>query len=252
MATAIADTDRYAALLAAKADDRWEIDSAIPWHLPARPPRWLPRRVFVRALSQLYHGEVATAAACTRLAEEIAASQPLASACLRAQADDESRHAEVFARYLDRLGGPAPIDPPLAAALDLAAAPEMPPAAQTIAYNVVLEGEAVQILHAFARYVPCPLLGVIVHRTGRDEARHVAFGKRFVLSAMPAMVAEERNELARRIERIWSTCAPELAAAYAGPFGSWVGSGAAERRWQRHAKALTRLGVPVRYRDLAR
>ncbi len=238
--------DLYAALLAAGAADPWQPDTAIPWEQPVRPPRWLPRRLFVRAVSQLHHGEMATAAVCRQLAAELEPIEPLAAACLRLQTDDETRHADVYRRYLERLGGIAPMDTPLATAIGGAAAAELSPVARTIAFHVVLEGEAVQLLQALARHIPCPLLTAIVQRTSRDEARHVAFGKRYVGAAIANLDDAERRALAEWIERLWAASCAELFAAYAGPFGALAGRSAANRRWSRHAKVLRRLGVPVR------
>ncbi len=236
---------RYLAILAARTHDLWSVDQGIDWELPTRPPRWLPARLFTRALSQLYHGEVATAALCRRLGGELAANEPEASLCLIAQADDEARHADVFARYLARLGDMAPFDPPLEQALSAASALRSTPVAAILAYNLILEGEALQLLQAFAHHIPCPLLAAVVRRTGRDEARHVAFGDAYVKAAVEVISAAEREALIRQIRDLWQECVPALLSTYAGPFGDWIGRGAADRRFARHAPRLARLGLPV-------
>jgi len=188
--------DRALAALAARGRRaQWSADREVDWQLPVRPPRWLTRRAYVSAISQLYHGEVATIRACRRLADEI--SDPAARDCLEVQIADEMRHAGAYAAYLDRLGGVAPIDPAVADAHGEGTTWNGAPAALVVLYHVVLEGEALMLHGDFRRWFRCPLFRDINRRIEVDEARHVAFGRLYLRSRLARMPADQRLDIYR-------------------------------------------------------
>ena len=105
-------------LAASGAAGQWSEEQAIDWRRDARLPLWITEDEARTALSQLFHGEVATGGLCRRLLEAV--EEPAARRCLALQVADEARHAEVYRRYLERLGGIAPVDDTLARALEAA------------------------------------------------------------------------------------------------------------------------------------
>ncbi len=151
---------------------------AIDWSLSPVRPRWATQRAYVEAVSQLLHAERLTRRACSRLAQAL--TEPAAARFIESQARDEARHAAMYARYLARIGDVAPMDEALAASLDSALEWHESVPAMMVAFNVVLEGEAVHLHGAAARAFPCPLLHRIATTVGRDEARHTAFGRLYL------------------------------------------------------------------------
>jgi len=192
-----------ARLLAKARAGQWSLGEKIDWGLGPRLPFWWPRKALAEAVSQLYHGELATAGFCRRLVARL--QDPTAIECLRFQIADEIRHAALYDGYLVRLGGPRAIQPALALAIREVEAWQGPLEGQVLAYHVVLEGEALLLQDAFARLVPCPLLRQINHRILRDEARHVAFGKIFLHQRLPRLDRTLRLEIYRWLSDLWWT-----------------------------------------------
>jgi hypothetical protein len=215
-------TERLVRLAANGRAAQWSAEHDIDWHLDVRPPPWLARDDAAVALSQLYHGEVATARACLAL-----------------QMEDETRHASVYRRYLDRLGGVAAIDPVLAAAWRGSALGTM------VAFHVVVEGEALRIQEGLVRLFRCPLLQQINRRIARDEARHVAFGRLYLGARVAELPSRERREIYRWVKRLWSESATATLRNLQGRGGvarvflqGWLRCG-----WARHARTLAAVGL---------
>ena len=115
-------------------------------------------------------------------------------ACL---AIDEARHAEVFKKYLDRLGGAYPLEAEMMRVIDESLSTTAWDKSYLVGH-VLLEGLSLGTLGYINRNVPDPLLGEILRNVMRDEARHVAYGA----GQLPAMLSElsaaeilERQEL---------------------------------------------------------
>ena len=233
----------FAALAARGRRAQWSADRDVDWQLPVRPPRWLSRRAYVSAISQLYHGEVATVRACRRLADEIA--DPAARDCLEVQIADEMRHANAYAGYLDRLGGVAPVDPAVAEAHDEGMAWQGAPAGLVVLYHVVLEGEALMLHGDFRRWFRCPLFGAINRRIEVDEARHVAFGRLFLRSSLAEMPADQRMDIYRWVCRLWRSGAESAAERYWGwmPAPHRLKQNNLRRRWNEHVETLISVGL---------
>jgi hypothetical protein len=235
--------DRDLARLAAAARRaQWRVDGDVDWDRPAAKPRWLPGRAYVRAVSQLYHGELATAEACRRLLAE--ADDVAARRCLELQIADEGRHAEAYARYLARLGDIAPVDEAVAGALAAFRTWRGPPEGAVVAYHLVLEGEALRVQAEMSRHFPCRLLRDINRRVARDEARHVAFGGIWLGRAAARLSAGARADILRWAEGIWRACAAALlgrpglsALVPRRARDDWL-----NHRWRMRARALARTG----------
>ncbi len=234
--------ERLRRLSANAQSSQWNADDAIEWERGPRLPFWVSRDKARRAVSQLYHGEIATSRVCQSLLRDI--DNDVIRECLRFQLADELRHASVYARYLDRLGGVAPIDPHLQRALSDAQDGPLGEISTILAFHIVVEGEVLRQQEMLARLLPCPLLRQINGLVARDEARHVAFGKIYLKSVLAGQPPDKRAELYAWLHRIWSR-----ATAFAANDRSrrntleraalsWLRGG-----WRHHDNALRRIGV---------
>lgn len=229
--------------LAANArDGQWSAAEAIDWRPAPKLPFWMTREQVRAAVSQLYHGEVATSRMCRALHDAIEPGP--ARDCLALQFEDETRHAAVYARYLARLGGIAPLDPTLDRALEAARSGPFGPLGAILAFNLVLESEVLRVHGALARLLPCPLLTGINRLVARDEARHVAFGRLYLATAVAQLPAEARCELRRWIHAIWRDSAeaalarPSRGGAARRALRRWLLGG-----WRHHEAALRQIGL---------
>ncbi len=217
-------------------------DRAVDWSLSPVRPRWATERAYVEAVSQLLHAERLTRRACTRLAPAL--TEPVAARFVESQARDEARHAEMYASYLARVGDVAPMDSALAAALDGALEWHHSIPAMMVAFNVVLEGEAVHLHGAAARAFPCPLVRQIATTVGRDEARHTAFGRIYLTRALAPLATEERRAIYLDIQVLWRAVArPSAGDGQRGAIlrRAWRGYMAA--RWRTHCRTFERIGL---------
>ncbi len=215
---------------------------AIDWSLAPVRPRWATERAYVEAVSQLLHAERLTGRACSRLAQTLA--EPAAARFVESQARDEARHAAMYTRYLARIGDVAPMDEALAAALDTALQWRESVPAMMVAFNVVLEGEAVHLHGAAARAFPCPLLHRIATTVGRDEARHTAFGRLYLTRLLAPLGADERRAIYLDVRALWRAVArPSTGDGRGGAIlrRAWRGYMAA--RWRTHRRTFQRIGL---------
>lgn len=209
-------------------------------------PRFLSRRAYVAAVSQLHHGEVATVGLCRRLLRGSFGNVPAARVCIENQIVDEIRHADAYRAYLESVGDIVPPDPAVVAYFEAAEGwPDDPDVGAVLAYHVVLEGEALRMQLGFATWLPCPAFRALNGRIARDEARHVGFGRAVLERRIAAMPPERRRDLLRWIETLWW----EAAAAILGRFSmpglncerltrKWL-----ESRWRRQVADLAVIGL---------
>ena len=225
---------------------QWTVSEAVDWDLPLAPKAKVPRSVLVRVVSQLHHGELATAGICRNLIALL--DQPLAQDCLAIQIGDETRHASVYLRYLEQLGDLAPPEAAFAEALDDGLAWPGSPCGTLLAYHVVLEGEALNIQNELTEEVDCPLLNAINRLASPDEARHVAFGRLYLEHHLPRLDREEREAIFRWIAGIWQNAARSTLlglGVYRFLLRSKV-EGHLARAWQRHLLSFERMGLVSR------
>lgn len=237
---------RLRAVAANGADAPWSVEDVVDWQAPLIVPSWLPRRTFVAAVSQLYHGEIATAAACRRLLAGPVGADAGARVCLEIQIADETRHARAYRAYLARLGDIAPTGPAVAVFLrDAATAPGDPDLGAILAYHVVLEGEALRIQRGFATWLPCPVFRALNARIARDEARHVGFGRIYLEGRLAALSVEERRALFQWVKALWRACAESVMERFRVPgvMTARIARRWLESRWQRQVKDLAALGL---------
>ena len=225
-------------------DGQWDLGRDIDWSRPPRLPFWMRPSQARTAVSQLYHGELATSQLCEALLADGTQDGYEARSCLGFQLRDELRHAGAYERYLEGLGGIAPIDDTLARALDRARQGPHGNLGAMLAFHIVVEGELLRLHERIARFLPCPLLRDINRLVARDEARHVAFGKIFLADALDALPDDERSRLYDWLHGLWQDATRSaLARRYRNPaivvfFQHWLGNG-----WGRHAEALAKLGL---------
>ena len=235
--------ERLARLAATAAAGQWAAEEAIDWARMPRVPPWVSRPAVRFALSQLFHGEEATARLCENLLAEVA--WPEARRCLTFQIEDERRHAAVYRRYLEGLGGVAPVDAALAGSLRAAADAPSGPLGAMVAYHVVIEGENLRLQERVTRFLPCPLLRQINRRIARDEARHLAFGRIYLAGRLAALPGEDQRALLAWLRRLWGEAA-EAALRNRGHgnllvrrfLEAWL-----RRGWSRHEAKLRQLGL---------
>ena len=244
--THIGVSDKRLERLAANARlAQWSAARAIDWGQEARRPRWITETQVRAAISQLYHGERATARLCRRLIGDL--DESAARRCLEWQLADETRHAGAYRRYLTRLGGVAPMEANLAGTLDRALDGPAGTLGAMVAFHVVVEGEALRLQEALTRFLPCPLLRQINRLIARDEARHVAFGRIYLPEAVGSLSESAQRELAAWVHSLWSACAEATldqgqyrARIMRTFFRRWLEGG-----WSRHAAALRHIGLPA-------
>lgn len=218
--------------------------AAIDWQQPIRPPRWLPRRYLVTALSQFLHGERVTAAICRDGLDDWP-RDGAARAGLMCQIDDEDRHAGLFLRYLERLGDIAPVDPVLGTVMAEARAWRGRPEARLVAVNVLLEGEAIRMLDDLGDFISCPLFTQIRRVVARDEARHVALGRIVLKDRLALLDADERRDILDWSRSLWRRCTDGVMAGMIVPGVLTAGR---RRRWRnegwvRQRRALAAVGL---------
>jgi hypothetical protein len=217
-------------------------DRAVDWEMSPVKPRWTTRRAYVRSVSQLYHAERLTGRACALLAGALDA--PSANRFVALQADDETRHADMYRRYLARLGDVAPMDRAIADVLEEALGWRHSAPAMMVAFNVILEGEAVHLHGATLSAFPCPLLRTITSTVGRDEARHTAFGRLYLARLLAPIGVEERRAIYRDVRRLWRAVArPDPADDLRGAIMRRAWRGYMKRRWRTHCRTFERIGL---------
>jgi hypothetical protein len=213
----------------------------IDWGLVVRPPRWLSHRAYITAVSQLYHGEIATIRMCCDLRAD--SSDPVEREFLQAQISDETRHIALYRRYLDRLGAVGEAEPALAAALAGRFVWQGSPLGTIIAVHLLLEGEGLRVQREFGRWFPCDLLRQINASISPDEARHIAFGRRALVAQIGTLCEEERVAIYQWLEGLWCECAQSASADIPSFIRLAMGRRWINERWARHRRILVRLGL---------
>ena len=215
---------------------------AIDWSLSPVRPRWMTQRTYIEAVSQLLHAEHLTRRACSHLVTPL--TDPVATRFVESQARDEARHAAMYTQYLTRIGDIAPMDGALAAALDGALRWHDSAPAMMVAFNVVLEGEAVHLHGAAARAFPCPLLNRIATTVGRDEARHTAFGRLYLTRVLASLGTDERRAIFLDVKNLWRAVArPRTGNNRGGAILRRAWRGYMAVRWRTHIRAFERIGL---------
>lgn len=140
-------------------------------------------------ISQFLPGERTAMVASSRLVQ--CAPNEETRLCLAAQAADETRHVEVFSRYIrEKVPQPYPTSRALGVLLRGATA-ERSWDISVLALHVVVEALALAAFRLGDRTFHEPLIRSICTRVARDEARHVAIGVLCLRDIYPKLTAEE-------------------------------------------------------------
>ncbi len=163
------------------------------WAALAPEKRWeIARRGAAFTLSNFLHGEQGALMVASQLVNAVphmdgkfyAATQTL----------DEARHVEVFARYIEKLDHIYPIAPSLKELLDKTLMVEgwM---LKAVGMQVVVEGLALYSFRDMRETTREPLLKQLLTYVSRDEARHTAFGIKYLSSVVPELEPARVAEL---------------------------------------------------------
>ncbi len=222
----------------------------LAWQKGPRPPRWLSRRLFAGIVADLLYGETVTARACVHISDLLKDSAA-ARACLAAQAADEQAHAALYGRYLDRLDVPGRVNPGLEEVYQRCLAWSGHPVALVLAFNVVLEGEALRLQRFLAERLSCPLFCALNRRILMDEARHVAFGRIYGPARLAGLDAEQRIAIYRWLRSLWWDCSGLVLGGLQGPSGTLLRAlqPSLEAFWRKQSVTLMRIGL-VRTEEL--
>lgn len=237
--------DRRLQRLAERGGGKALLDTTgLAWRPGPRPPLWISRRFLADMVADLRYGEVVTAEACVRMAESLAGSDA-ARACLAAQAADERVHAELYGRYHDMLPVEGRVNPGLEEVYQRCLEWRGHPVALLLAFNVVLEGEALRLQKFLADRLSCPLFSALNRRILTDESRHVAFGHIYGAHGLAGLEAEERIAIFRWIWSLWWDCSGRVLGGLQGPTGRLLRAmqPGLETLWRRQSETLIRLGL---------
>jgi hypothetical protein len=163
------------------------------WSDLAPDTRWqIARRGAAFVLSNFLHGEQGALMVASQLVNAVphmdgkfyAATQTL----------DEARHVEVFAAYIEQLDHIYPIAPSLKELLDKTLTVEgwM---FKAVGMQIVVEGLALYTFRDMRETTREPLLKQLLTYVSRDEARHTAFGIKYLGSVVPTLAPERVAEL---------------------------------------------------------
>jgi len=222
---------------------QWSPDEAIDWNQRAKRPAWLGRAVYGQVISQLLQGERATIEFCLALHEVL--PEGAAQRCVSYQLADERRHALVLERYLERQRRPVTYSKALNRMHEHILVAERPIVAKMVAYHAVLEGEAISLLQDLSACFTCPLFRQIMKRLAVDEARHLAFGKKFLSENLEILSLEEKRDVYIWVKGLWFDGAAATLVEFSG-LTAWVSRRRnldLERRWARQVMVLRQVGL---------
>ncbi len=165
--------------------DWWKnLDPDLQWRISSQSSAFL--------LSNFLHGEQGA----LLVASELVNAVPDMDAKFYAatQTVDEARHVEVFAHYIKLLDDVNPIMKPLKKLLDATIASESW-MHKAVGMNVVIEGLALHVFRDMRNTTEEPLLKQLLTYVSRDEARHTAYGVKYLSHVVGTLDDQTRAEL---------------------------------------------------------
>jgi hypothetical protein len=151
--------------------------------------RWdIARRGAAFTLSQFLHGEQGALMVASQLVNAVPHMDGKFYAAT--QTMDEARHVEVFAAYIDLLDQVHPIAPSLKTLLDktLAVDDWM---MKCVGMQIVVEGLALYTFRDMRVTTSEPLLKKLLTYVSQDEARHTAYGIKYLGAVVPSLAPRE-------------------------------------------------------------
>jgi len=165
---------------------RWwqNLDPDLRWKISSQSSAFL--------LSNFLHGEQGA----LMVASELVNAVPDMDAKFYAatQTVDEARHVEVFAEYIRLLDEVHPIMAPLKRLLDATISSESW-MHKAVGMNVVIEGLALHVFRDMRNTTEEPLLKDLLTLVSRDEARHTAYGVKYLSHVTGTLDRKTLDEL---------------------------------------------------------
>lgn len=152
----------------------------------------LARRGTAFMLSNFLHGEQGALLAAAELVNAVPHMDGKFYAAT--QTMDEARHVEVFAAYIKKLDHVYPIAPGLMKLLDnIVRADKW--THKAVGMNIVVEGLALYVFRDMRNATQEPLLKDLLTYVSRDEARHTAFGIKYLSRVSGQLSDEEKKDI---------------------------------------------------------
>ncbi|HVP31679.1 MAG TPA: ferritin-like domain-containing protein [Myxococcota bacterium] len=163
------------------------------WQSLPEETRWeVSRRTSAFLLSNFLHGEQGALLVASQLVSAVPHMDGKFYAAT--QTMDEARHVEVFDAYVRKLDAVQPISAALQQLLDrVLGHPDW--MHKAVGMQIVIEGLALYSFRDMRNATEEPLLKQLLTYVSRDEARHTAYGIRYLTQALPAISPAERAEL---------------------------------------------------------
>ncbi len=155
------------------------------WKALPTQTRWeVSRRTATFMLSNFLHGEQGALMVAAQLVNAVPHMDGKFYAST--QTMDEARHVEAFAAYIRKLGEVQPIAPGLKQLLDNVLATD-DWLLKAVGMQVVTEGLALYSFRDMRRQTEEPLLGQLLTYVSQDEARHTAYGVKYLNAVLPGL-----------------------------------------------------------------
>lgn len=233
--------ERLKSLISIAYKNQWSPDEQINWDEDIVIPTGISQSTYIDMVSQLYYAEEAT----IRLLGEMIIKVPdlQAKQYLCTQAIDEARHADVYKRYLEKLGDIAPMNSALKSVFEAGFNSNRTYHHMVVALNIVMEGEALNQQYKRIETLPCPLFIQVNKAIVRDESRHAAFGKIYMREKVKELSQDEKAEIFEWIKNLWFLWNKANQGRYTieGSEILQTNAGELDDRWQHQLKIFKEL-----------
>lgn len=152
----------------------------------------ISRRTAAFMLSNFLHGEQGALMAASQMVSAVPHMD--AKFYAATQTIDEARHVEVFAAFIRQLDEVHPIMPSLKSLLDRTLSTDCW-MQKAVGMQIVVEGLALYVFRDMRNTTEEPLLEQLLTLVSRDEARHTAFGIKYLRHVVGDLSVAERERL---------------------------------------------------------
>lgn len=222
---------------------QWSPDEVIDWSQKIILPAGMNQATYIDMVSQLYYTEEATISIISKLILKVPDLQAKQYLCT--QAMDESRHASVYRKYLEKLGDIAPVNEKLKNLLNTVINSDKSYESIVTALNVFMESESLNQQQKRIDTLPCPLFCQINKQIIRDEARHAAFGKIYMTDKLKMLDSQAKLEIFLWLDELWKTWVNANDGRYTLADGKILQTtkDELEMRWNNQQKILSYVGL---------